>query len=105
MAKLFQVILKEHRRVCRPVNITFTEPLEQVEDPAITINAWTEYTTRSYDVVATDKDTEETVKERVLKYAKQIKDETSERLDTFEVEKIDFVREVNYEEFDDCHPL
>lgn len=106
MAKLFQVILKEHKSVYRPIEIVFTEPInEKSDDPAITIKGWTEYTTRAYDVVATDDDNEETIKQRVLSIAKDIKDESYSKLHNFEIEKIDFVREINYEEYDDCHPL
>lgn len=105
MPKLFQVLLKEHRRVCRPIEIVFTEPLDKVEDPFITINAWTEYTTRAYTVVGTDDDTDETIKKRLLKYTKEIINEGDKCFYDFEVEKVDFVREVEYEEFDDCPPL
>ena len=104
MPKIFQVILKEHRFVHRPVEIVFTEPVEKKEDPSLTIRSWHEYTTRVYDVVATDDDTAETVKQRILNLSKEIKDESYETLSGFEIENIDFIRDCEWDEIDDDFP-
>lgn len=100
MAKKFWVHTKETVYFSRVSTLIFSEELDQVNDCIPEIRGNHEYLLRTYDVIGTDADTEQTIKQRFLN-CKEIKEECNQEISDIEVVKVEYLGPCNIEAYDE----